>query len=106
MGISVPPDIELEFYSPEDIDVESMTEDTFILVASPEDALSCLKAGIKPDVLNVGGMHSKEGKHEIFEALHVDSIDKKYFEEISGLGFNSVFQPTPLNAPVQMGDIL
>jgi mannose/fructose/N-acetylgalactosamine-specific phosphotransferase system component IIB len=106
MELSVPPTVELEFYSTTDIDVDSLTDDTFILVSSPADAFACLKAGIKPGVFNVGGMHSKDGKREIFEALHVDNMDKKYFNDIIELGFKPVFQPTPQNAPVEMGDIL
>jgi mannose/fructose/N-acetylgalactosamine-specific phosphotransferase system component IIB len=106
MELSVPPDVELEFYSTTDIDVDSLTKNTFVLVASPADAFACLKANIKPEVFNVGGMHSKDGKREIFEALHVDNMDKKYFNDIIELGFIPVFQPTPQNAPVNMGDIL
>lgn len=106
MSLSVPPDVELEFYSTSDISDEDVNESSFILVSSPKDAWECLQKGIKPERFNVGGMHSKDGKEEIFEALHVDDEDRKYFDLIIKSGVEPIFQPTPQNQPMQLGDIL
>lgn len=106
MSLSVPPDVELEFYSTSDITDEDVNESSFILVSSPKDAWECLQKGIKPQKFNVGGMHSKDGKEEIFEALHVDDEDRKYFDLIIKSGVEPIFQPTPQNEPKRLGDIL
>ena len=106
MSLSVPPDVELEFYSTSDINEEDVNESSFILVSSPKDAWECLQKGIKPEKFNVGGMHSKDGKEEIFEALHVDDEDRKYFDLIIKSGVEPIFQPTPQNQPMPLGDIL
>ena len=106
MSLSVPPDIDLEFYSVEDISDEEVNENSFILVSSPKDAWECLQKDIKPLRFNVGGMHSKDGKEEIFEALHVDDEDRKYFDLIIKSGVEPIFQPTPQNEPKRLGDIL
>ena len=106
MSLSVPPDIDLEFYSVEDISDEEVNENSFILVSSPKDAWECLQKDIKPMRFNVGGMHSKDGKEEIFEALHVDDEDRKYFDLIIKSGVEPIFQPTPQNEPKRLGDIL
>ncbi len=106
MSLSVPPEVELEFYSPSEITEDDVDENSFILVSSPKDAWECLQAGIKPERFNVGGMHSKEGKEEIFEALHVDDEDRKYFDLIIKSGVEPIFQPTPQNEPKPLGDIL
>jgi mannose/fructose/N-acetylgalactosamine-specific phosphotransferase system component IIB len=106
MSLSVPPDVELEFYSTSDISDEDVNESSFILVSSPKDAWECLQKGIKPERFNVGGMHSKDGKEEIFEALHVDDEDRKYFDLIIKSGVEPIFQPTPQNQPMPLGDIL
>ena len=106
MSLSVPPDIDLEFYSVEDISDEEVNENSFILVSSPTDAWECLQKDIKPMRFNVGGMHSKDGKEEIFEALHVDDEDRKYFDLIIKSGVEPIFQPTPQNQPIRLGDIL
>ncbi len=106
MSLSVPPDVELEFYSTSDITDEDVNDSSFILVSSPKDAWECLQKGIKPEKFNVGGMHSKDGKEEIFEALHVDDEDRKYFDLIIKSGVEPIFQPTPQNEPKPLGDIL
>lgn len=106
MSLSVPPDVELEFYSTSEISDEDVNESTFVLVSSPKDAWECLQKGINPERFNVGGMHSKEGKEEIFEALHVDDEDRKYFDLIIKSGVEPIFQPTPQNEPKPLGDIL
>jgi mannose/fructose/N-acetylgalactosamine-specific phosphotransferase system component IIB len=98
--------VELEFYSTSDITDEDVNESSFILVSSPKDAWECLQKGIKPEKFNVGGMHSKDGKEEIFEALHVDDEDRKYFDLIIKSGVEPIFQPTPQNQPKRLGDIL
>lgn len=106
MSLSVPPDVELNFYSTADVTDEDVGEGSFILVSSPKDAWECLQKGIKPERFNVGGMHSKEGKEEIFEALHVDDEDRKYFDLIIKSGVEPIFQPTPQNEPRPLGSIL
>ncbi len=106
MALSVPPEVELEFFSTADISAEAVSEESFILVASPKDAWACLEKGIAPARFNVGGMHSRDNKEEIFEALHVDHEDRRYFEQILESGISPVFQPTPQNEPLPLGDIL
>jgi mannose/fructose/N-acetylgalactosamine-specific phosphotransferase system component IIB len=106
MSLSVPPEVELEFYSTSDITDEDVNDSSFILVSSPKDAWECLQKGIKPERFNVGGMHSRDGKEEIFEALHVDDEDRKYFDLIIKSGVEPIFQPTPQNQPMPLGDIL
>ncbi|MFZ5953385.1 MAG: PTS system mannose/fructose/N-acetylgalactosamine-transporter subunit IIB [Candidatus Rifleibacteriota bacterium] len=106
MALSVPPEIDLQFYSTAEIDDQKVSQASFILVVSPRDAWACLEKGIKPRRFNVGGMHSRDNKEEIFEALHLDNEDRKYFEKILDSGVVPVFQPTPQNEPVPLGDIL
>lgn len=106
MALSLPPEVELEFYSTSEIDDSKVSSETFILVVSPKDAWACLEKGIRPLKFNVGGMHSRGSKEEIFEALHLDHEDRKYFELILESGIMPVFQPTPQNDPVPLGDIL
>ncbi len=106
MALSVPPEVELHFFATSDIDIELVSENSFILVASPFDAWKCLQSGIAPRRFNVGGMHSRDDKQEIFEALHVDEDDRKYFELILDSGIKPVFQPTPQNEPMPLVDIL
>lgn len=106
MALSIPPEVELIFYSTTDVSADAVSEKSFVLVASPKDAWACLQKGIIPKRFNVGGMHSRDNKEEIFEALHVDHEDRHYFELILEAGIVPVFQPTPQNDPMPLGDIL
>jgi PTS system mannose-specific IIB component len=106
MALSVPPEVDLQFFSASDIAGDKVGANSFILVASPKDAWQCLENGIKPLRFNVGGMHSKDNKEEIFEALHLDHEDRKFFDMIIRSGVRPVFQPTPQNDPVSLEDIL
>lgn len=106
MSLSIPPEIDLQFFSVADIDPDSIPENSFVLVSSPKDAWECLQKGICFKRFNVGGMHSRNDKEEIFEALHLDANDRRYLGLIMDAGVNPVFQPTPQNEPLPLGDIL
>lgn len=106
IALSVPPDLELDFKNVTNISTDDVSESTFLLVSSPEDAWHCLEKGIKPRQFNVGGMHSASNKEEIFEALHVDDNDRKYFDFIIESGVTPIFQPTPQNEPLPLGNII
>lgn len=107
MRLSIPPDVEIHFQAPQQLDsLAGLPFESMVLVASPRDAWLCLQAGLAPEDLNVGGMHAKAGKAEIFEALHLDDEDRRHFETIIQAGFQPVFQPTPQNEPVPLKDIL
>lgn len=106
MALSVPPEVDLQFSSTAELTADAVSDKSFVLVVSPRDAWECLKKGIVPKRFNVGGMHSRDDKEEIFEALHVDNDDRKFFELILESGVNPVFQPTPQNEPMPLGDIL
>lgn len=108
MAMSVPEDVQLHCHAASEI--PGMTghpwDDSLVLVAAPRDALACLEAGLSPQVLNVGGMHARSGKEEIFEALHLDDADRQALTRMIELGFEPVFQPTPQNDPVSLADVL
>lgn len=106
MSLSVPPSVELQFATPDEVSSTRLPFATLVLVASPKDAWSCTQRGIIPATFNVGGMHSRPGKTEIYEALHVNDEDRDYFQRLFQAGFQPVFQPTPQNDPEFLQDIL
>lgn len=64
--------------------LESLEEDkdTLVIVESPKDALSLIKAGLKIDSINLGNMRNTGNKDKVNETVYVDDEDRKYFEEI------------------------
>lgn len=107
MRLSVPPDLEIHFQSPHQLaQLTGLPFECMVLVASPKDAWLCIQAGLVPETFNIGGLHAKSGKTEIFEALHLDDDDRAQFEAILKAGHHPVFQPTPQNEPVPLAEIL
>jgi PTS system mannose-specific IIB component len=61
MSLTVPEGVTLVFKNPPEVLLDAaFTEESMMVVASPKDAWDCLQAGIVPERLNVGGMHSRE----------------------------------------------
>jgi len=107
MGLSVPQAVTLQFCSTRDaVAIGAAVPETLVLVASPRDAWLCLQAGLTPAVINVGGLHARTGKIELREALHIDGDDRTHFDLIMKSGLMPVFQPTPQNEPLPLGEIL
>lgn len=106
MSLAVPSGTSLVFHDPHKVFPDKVSEETMVVVASPKDAWKCLQAGIAPKRLNIGGMHARDGKEELLEALHLDTEDREYFRKIMESGIIPEFQPTPQNDPVPLSDIL
>ncbi len=107
MRLAVPSDVEIDFRTPAALGSDqALPHDSLVLVASPKDAWACLQGGLAPEILNVGGLHARPGKAEIFEALHLDDEDRRHFQSIIAAGHRPVFQPTPQNEPIPLEEIL
>lgn len=57
-------------------------KDALVIVESPKDALSLIKAGIKIDSINLGNMRNTSNKDKVNETVYVDDEDRKYLKEI------------------------
>lgn len=106
MGMSVPSEVSLKFFSPDNIEFAEIPEGSLVLVSSPKDAWICLQSGMLPETLNVGGLHSKPGKEEIMEAFHIDDEDRCYLIKLLESDTVPMFQPTPQNEPVPLTEII
>lgn len=64
--------------------IDSIEEgkDALVIVESPKDALSLIKAGLKIDSINLGNMRNTGNKDKINETVYVDDEDRKYLKEI------------------------
>ncbi|MBI3039485.1 PTS sugar transporter subunit IIB [bacterium] len=107
MLMSVPSHVSLQFKDPQGlVDSPKLPSESMVLVSSPKDAWHCFNAGLMSETLNIGGMHARPGKQEVFEALHLDEEDRDYLRNLVKNGIHLVFQPTPQNDPVSLNDIL
>ena len=61
-------------------------EDIIVLVESPRDALRLYEKGFSYELLNVGGLHFREGRRRILPFVCVDEDDIEAFRTLQALG--------------------
>ncbi|AVL02411.1 PTS galactosamine transporter subunit IIB [Pediococcus pentosaceus] len=67
----------------------------FIVVKTPEDALTLIKGNVPIKELNVGNMHFAPGKEEITKKVYVDQSDKDALMGAVNMGVNVYIQDVP-----------
>lgn len=75
---------------------------TMIVVESPMDALALIKAGIKVDEVNVGGVTFKEGMTLITEAVSVNEEHLEAYKALNDLGVKMTLQQVPNSSRTDM----
>ena len=68
---------------------------SYVLFESPEDAYRVVKNGARLTELNVGGMHSAQGKREILDYIFVDETDTNNLKALQDMGIKLDFRDLP-----------
>jgi len=68
---------------------------SYILFESPGDAYRVIRSGAKIQQLNVGGMHSSQGKREVVDYIFVDDTDAYYLKALRDIGVELDFRDLP-----------
>jgi mannose/fructose/sorbose-specific phosphotransferase system IIB component len=104
----------MEMGAPADVDVDVLTVDeaarrlhdgyyedasAIVLFETPGDALRLVESGVAVKRLNVGGMHYREGKRLLMEAVSVDRADCESFRRLDRLGVGVYVQMVPHAKP-------
>ncbi|AZP05590.1 PTS sugar transporter subunit IIB [Jeotgalibaca ciconiae] len=58
------------------------TQHIFLVVKNPQDALWLVKGGVPITNINVGNIHSAEGKHKISNYIYLGEEDKQALKEL------------------------
>lgn len=58
------------------------TQHIFLVVKNPQDALRLVKGGVPITNINVGNIHSAEGKHKISNYIYLGEEDKQALKEL------------------------
>lgn len=58
------------------------TQHIFLVVKTPKDALRLVEGGVPITNINVGNIHSAEGKHKISNYIYVGEEDKQALNEL------------------------
>lgn len=78
----------------------------FILVCSPQDALTLVKGGVPIKRINIGNMHYKEGKEQVHATVSLDNDDKNTFRELVERGVSCTIQRNPSDTPINIEQYL
>lgn len=68
----------------------------FLIVKTPQDALSLVAGGVPIREINVGNIHNAPGKEKVTRSIFLDEKDKEAFREMSrrGVVFNTRTTPS------------
>jgi mannose/fructose/N-acetylgalactosamine-specific phosphotransferase system component IIB len=71
-------------------------EKTILLVDSPFDVLRMVEKGVQIDWVNVGGIHSKQGRKRILPYLYLSTEEISAFRKLFRLGIRCECRDVPL----------
>lgn len=71
-------------------------EKTILLVNSPFDILRMVEMGVQIDWVNVGGLHSKQGRQKILPYLYLSAEEISAFKKLFLLGIRCECRDVPL----------
>ncbi|MGC6769813.1 PTS N-acetylgalactosamine transporter subunit IIB [Enterococcus sp. LJL128] len=78
----------------------SANQKIFIIVESPEDALTLVEGGVPIKKVNIGNMHMAEGKRQVATTVAVDEADVAAFRKLQELGVELEIRRVP-TTPVE-----
>lgn len=67
----------------------------FIVIKTPEDALTLVKGGVPIKSINIGNMHYSNGKEQISKKVYVDQQDRDAINALVAAGVEVYIQDTP-----------
>jgi PTS system N-acetylgalactosamine-specific IIB component len=90
MDMALPDSAESRYFTLEKtiriIDKAAPRQKIFIVVRTPQDALTLVEEGVPIDKINVGNLHYEEGKKQISQTVSVDEHDIQTFKKLDELG--------------------
>lgn len=88
------------------IEKASPKQKIFLIIKTPQDALTLAKGGVPITELNIGNMHHSEGKVQITKKVYVDQDDKETFNSLVALGINVYIQDVPEDKKIAIKDVI
>lgn len=80
-------------------------QEIFLVVKTPQDALTLVKGGVPIDVLNIGNMHFSEGKKQVTSTVSVDENDKKTIRGLLDAGVKIEIRRVPDEAMTDVSKV-
>jgi PTS system mannose-specific IIB component len=111
MAMAVPPTVEVVIKKVEDA-AQALAggrwsdKRVILLFANCRDAVTCLRAGLRYDRLNLGNLDCSPGRARINYSVCLDRNDLAYLKEIWGYGIQIEARPVPLDHVHDYQDII
>lgn len=108
---SVPSDIKLSFLELDETARQLLNnlfknETVMILFESVKDAFSVVELGVSLNEINIGGLHYREGAHEVLPYVFLTDEDKSYLRELVKKSVALLAQDVPGNAPHNINSLV
>ena len=107
----VPPEIKATIHTVDEV-INLIFKDGFkeekaiLLVDSPFDILRMVEKGVSIDCVNVGGVHSKQGRKKILPYLYLSPEEISAFKKLFGLGIRCECKDVPLAKKKDLSNLL
>jgi mannose/fructose/N-acetylgalactosamine-specific phosphotransferase system component IIB len=107
----VPPEIKVTIHSVDEV-INLIFQDgfkkgkTILLVDSPFDILRMVEKGVQIEWVNVGGIHSKQGRKKILPYLYLSTEEISAFKRLFILGIRCECRDVPLTEKKDLSILL
>lgn len=86
--------------------INGISKAMFVIAKSPVTFMRLIRGGVKIDKLNVGSIHFKPGKKEIFKTVYVSEEELEALREITGKGIICEIQKLPTESKRNILDLI
>lgn len=86
--------------------INNISRKMFIIAKSPITFLNLIRGGVKIDNLNIGSIHFKPGKKEIFKTVYVSDEELDALREIANKGIICEIQKLPTESKKNILDLI
>jgi len=77
----------------------------FLVVRDLAGALELVRRGVRPDRINLGGLHYAAGKEKVNDYLYLDDADRAAVRELRAAGVALEVQDVPSTRPVKLAEL-
>ena len=108
---SVPSNIKVSFFTLEEtarqlVDNLFRDESVMVIIESVEDLYSVVEKGADLNEVNIGGLHYREGAHELLPYVFLTEQDRVYLRELVKKSVALVAQDIPGNPPKNINSLV
>ena len=81
-------------------------ENVLALVPGPAEALALVRAGVRVESVNVGGLHYAAGRMQLGKAIFLDEADRRALREIAGACVRLEGRAVPSDTPEDVAALI